>query len=255
MFLRIHGNYYSDYSFLKYFIMNTKKFIQKSGLAALAFGLLVLASCHKKDYDLTKLTTPDWNPSFAAPLAYSSVQLDNLITFPDTGDILMQEDSNHFMSLYYSTEIYSASVSDLLVLDDQQISASIGVNDTIVLACQLAQFLGYDTTFTLPAYSSSTQLAMPNGAEVDSIALNGGTLSWNISSDFQHDIIVDILITSATKNGVQFSQQIVLDYTGTTPVVYNQNIDLIYYPQEIFFYPNILAGYLHYLTLLQGASR
>ena len=75
--------------------MNTKLLIQKSRLLALAFGLLALASCHKKDYDMTKLTTPDWHPSLAAPLAYSTVVLDNLISFPDTGDLQMQEDSNH----------------------------------------------------------------------------------------------------------------------------------------------------------------
>ena len=213
--------------------MNTQTLIQKSGLAAFACGLLLIASCHKKDYDVSKLTTPEWHPSVAAPLAYSTLELTNLISFPDSGALTMEEDSNHFMSLYYSTQIYSASVADLLTLDDQQISASIGLTDTLVTACAIAQLLNMDSVITLPAYTMTTTMAMPNGAEVDSIALKAGTLVWDISSDFRQDITIDITIPSATENGAAYTQSIFLDYSGTSPVLYNQAVDLSGYKLDI----------------------
>jgi hypothetical protein len=214
--------------------MSTKNFIQRTGITAMACGILLFTACHKKDYDFKKLSTDiDWHPSLAAPLAYSTVELSNLITFPDTGDIILQEDSNSFMTLYYSAEIYSASVADLLTLDDQQISEKIGLSDTLVLACAYAQFLGIDSVITLPAYSTTTEMAMPNGAEVDSISLRGGNLLWDISSNFRHDITIDIIIPSATKNGLPYSQNIILDYTGTVPVLYNVNVDLSGYDLDL----------------------
>lgn len=209
--------------------MKTKTFIQKTGAAALACSLLVLASCNKKDFELNKLVAPDWHPSIAAPLAYSSIQLNNLITFSDTGALQLQEDSNHFMTLYYESQIYSASVSDLLQLDDQQVAISAGVTDSIVLICAYAQFIGMDSVVTLPAFSDTIALSMPNGAEIETIELNGGRWNWNISSDFRHDITIDIVIPSITLNGAPFSQSILLDYTGTSPVVFSQDIDLTDY--------------------------
>lgn len=213
--------------------MKTKTLIQKTGAAAFACGLLMLASCSKKDFQLNKLVAPDWNPSIAVPLAYSSIQLDNIITFSDSGDIQLQEDSSHFMTLYYETQVYSASVSDLLKLDDQVVSASAGLTDSLVLACAYAQFMQIDSIITLPPYTDTIALAMPNGAEIETIALKGGRWTWNISSDFKHDITIDIIIPSVSVNGVPFSQNIVLDYTGTVPVVFSQDIDLTGYDLDL----------------------
>ena len=143
--------------------------------------LLVFSSCIKEEFNADILDPSlQINPGMAAPIGWARYQLDEILTDSLNADELLI-DENGFISFVYKQDLYSLQASELISLPDATVSTFSFLNPTGV-PLNLNN-LQNDTVFR-----DSIEFSIPinglSGAEIDSIMLQSGFISYTVSSHY-----------------------------------------------------------------------
>jgi hypothetical protein len=187
---------------------------------AIIFVVLTISSCIKDNFELDKLTKVEWNPNIAVPLVYSTLTIQDILTKNDKSG-LIHVDSNHFCTLVYQGNLFSTIASDLVKIPDQvtpPFSASLDLTQIPILVA--------NASITVPYSQKVDFVSGPNSPKIDSMIFKTGTIELSLNSDFQYKGQIKIMIPAAKKNGISLSQTLLLNYTGTVPVIATAVIDL-----------------------------
>lgn len=208
-----------------YFLNKVKHTSVYIKVASRLFALLLFTSlfhsCVKDDLDFDKLETTNWSPSLALPLAYSSMSIEDLLkNEQDSG--LLQIDPDKFCTLIYTGRALEIKAGDLVTIPDQHMLQTIQLNAAIANAINTVG----EITFN---YSQNIDFSMQGGMELDSTLFKGGNIQLEFNSQITANTSIDITILGATLNGIPFSQNVQLNYTGTVPVTATINPGLAGY--------------------------
>lgn len=205
--------------------MKNKYFSKPTKYVLLALlPLLFIVSCAKDNFELDKLAQTEWNPNIAAPLVYSSLSIQDILTEKDTNS-LIQVGSDKFCTLIYEGNLFTYVASDLIQLPDQNsppYTASLSAAQAAALA-PIGATVTFSNSQTISFNSGSTN------AKIDSIKFKDGDFKFVVNSDFQNNGSLSISIPSAKKNGVAFSKTVPISFSGIIPVVVNVSEDLTGY--------------------------
>jgi hypothetical protein len=182
--------------------------------------LSTISSCVKDNFDFNKLTKTEWNPNLAVPLVYSSLTIADMLAKQGSGGLIVVG-SDNFCTLVYKSNLFSLVAADLITIPNNQpppLVASLNSG-------QISAF-GLSGTITVPYSQTITFDSGVNGPKIDSVIFKMGSIDVALSSDFQYSGQIKIILPSAKKNGVSFSQIIPFTYSGSTPVMSNASYDL-----------------------------
>jgi hypothetical protein len=203
--------------------MNIHYYKNKKIIASFLVIILLaftISSCIKDNFQLDKLAKTEWNPNIAVPLVYSSLSVQDILTKNDKSG-LINVDSNHFCTLVYQGNLFSTIASDLVKIPDQvtpPFSASLDLTQIPILMA--------NTSITVPYSQTVDFVSGTNSPKIDSMIFKTGTIELSLNSDFQYKGQIKIQIPAAKKNGISLSQTLILNYTGTVPVIASAVIDL-----------------------------
>lgn len=188
---------------------------------------IFLGSCLKDDFDFSKLGKSEWNPEFAIPIINTSLKLsDLLVRTTDEQKDYFKVDADNFITLIYNSgDIFSVTAKDVLTLPNQSFSQTISPGVTLP---QLST--GDSASFQ---DSQLTPFNSGSGNKLDSLYLKKAVFTLDLSSSFSHSVEIKITLPSAKKNGKSFTKTIAINYTGSTPVIKHQAIDLSGYKLDL----------------------
>jgi len=206
-------------------------------LGVITFVLIVGAflSCNKNSIDFSKMTKPDWNPTWSLPLIHSELALHDILG-KDTNNIIIEDPITHMLTLEYAASLFSQTAEQYLVIPDQN---NITMESTTLnIIVPPTDSVPYD--ITIP-YSFTPQNA---GQRLDSIFIKSAMMKVNVFSYINHRSKVTISIANATKNGKIFETIMPLNYTGTVPVEQTLNLDFSGYKIKL----NNTSGHINEIT-------
>ncbi len=167
----------------------------------------------------------NWNPSLAAPLVNSSLNMENMIAEYDNED-LVQVDENNFISLYYKSKIYTMEVGELVDIPNQALPKSIQLDATEQAALITNGSVQADRV-------DNFQFDTGGEAEITSMNIKSGAVQVNLSSQFQQSGTLTIILPKVKKVGTPFRMVIPLNYTGSVPLTVEQSAYLSGYQMEM----------------------
>jgi hypothetical protein len=155
----------------------------------LIFTILVVASCNKRDQPLT------WNADWTAPLAYGELTIADLL--PDS---LLVSNPDSSIQLVFNADLYKLDFNELVALPDTNLL------DTFSLPLITPVSFSPGQVFINQPEENVLDAA---GAELTSLKIKSGQLSYKLGSTVQGDVIYTYQIPSATDvNGVTFSKSV-----------------------------------------------
>ncbi|NTW33722.1 MAG: hypothetical protein HGB12_14060, partial [Bacteroidetes bacterium] len=128
-----------------------------------------------------------------------------------------QEDADHFLSLIYSTTVYSERADNIISIPDQNINTNFDI--------PMLGPIPLNDSVSIP-YSDNYTFVSPNNERFDSIFLKTCNIVFNINGDINHNAKIKISIPSAKKNGTSFQKTIDYNYSGSVPVIVNSAFSL-----------------------------
>lgn len=200
----------------------------KKFVIALATFSLIVGGCKKKEISLDDLKTPLLDPSFALPIGYANLNIGDIEREYDVNNFLYNNNENLF-EFVYKDRIFELTANDVIQIPTQNYSTSYSMP-----AGNQTALIGGGAGFTTN-YSQQTAINfnVPNGAQLDSIIIQNGSLAIDLSSDFMHSAVVNVTIPSLTLNGNPLQQTLNANYTGSTPVNDNSTIDISGYTIDL----------------------
>lgn len=174
---------------------------------------------------MNNLADGTWNPSLAAPLVNSSLNLENMIAEYDN-DGLVQVDANNFISLYYKSKIYTMQVEELVDLPNQVLPKSIQLDATEQAALITNGSVQADRV-------DNFQFDTGGEAEITSMNIKSGSVQVSLSSQYQHSGTLTIILPKVKKVGTPFKMVIPLNYAGSVPLTVEQAGYLSGYKMEM----------------------
>lgn len=194
----------------------------------ISVALVLLGGCKKKEISLDQIKTPLLEPSFALPIGYAKLNLGDIEREFDANNFIYNDNSNLF-EIIYRDRIFELSANDLIAIPTQNYSNSYSMpsSNQVALAGGGA---GFTTTYS---DQSSIAFNVANGAQLDSVIVQSGSLDIDLSSDFMHSASVNLTVPSLKKNGVVLQQTMNVNYSGSTPVLDNSNVDLAGYTIDL----------------------
>ena len=184
--------------------------------------LFLLSSCVKEEWVIDdNVIVPEFDPSFAFPIAQTSLNLGNLEQSLDQQSFIYSE-ADELFALVYSTEILQIDASDFLNLDAQQFEYAFAINSS---QSDEINALSEGTSIIYPS-EQDIVIDFGGGAEIDSVNLSEATLNFDIQSDINQDLIIDLTFPTLTQSGVAFQTTIELEYDNTLPIELESSIDL-----------------------------
>lgn len=171
-------------------------------------------ACKKDGFDFSKVTkNMEWNPSFAVPLAYGSLDMRDLMRDYDTLH-LFQWDQTGLLYIMYYTHIGQFNSADKFNLPTHASSDTISSTDM-----NMSGFNFSGATVQFSKTQNTTMAIIPSGSEIDSVYLKSATLVLGVASSFLHTGVVTVTFPSITKNGLAYSKQVnITSATGTFDV-------------------------------------
>ncbi len=172
---------------LKYFIIAT-------------IIVLSITSCIKDNFNFDKWDREvEYDASFAAPGVWGDVAFIDVVELYDSTGLLIENDEG-YVSLQYKTNVSSSEVNEIIYLEDQHVEGEVDAS--------AFDFTGFSSGDQI-TYNYTTNLAFTMfnpDAEIDSLTLKEGAISFDTESSFAHS--ADLLITfpTITKNGVPFDE-------------------------------------------------
>ncbi|MBY0426989.1 MAG: hypothetical protein K2Q22_15240 [Cytophagales bacterium] len=200
--------------------------------------LLWGSSCIRtEDFKNPKLNS-SWDPSFAIPIISSNLRVIDAVNKADTQNIYLN--SEGYYTIRYRDTVFTLPANEIIAFPDQNLTSKLRATNSFVPILPAGNTLAATTT-------SSFQMSLNNGMKLKNADLSGGNLNLSFSSDFKHDVTIEFQFTGLVKNGVTLSKTYDLSYTGSTPVVKTDNIDLNGY--TISTDPNYRLPYTVKITL------
>lgn len=176
------------------------------------FSVVMFTSCRKE------ATT--WTSEFAAPIAYTTLDIGNIV-----GDTNLVVNPDSTINLYIEREVYRLVLDSLFETPDTTISEVHKITSPITLTVSPG--------FTFLSEPEETTYDIP-GAELKYFMLKSGQLNYEILSYVDGPTIDSIIITSATKSGQVFKQDLFIPASdGITPVVVTGSVDLTDYEFDL----------------------
>ena len=191
---------------------------RQSSLLGVIFIVLIpgiFQSCSKNNYDFSKMTTPEWNPTWSLPLIHSDLTLHDILK-KDTNAIFV-EDSGGMITLEYAANLFSQTAEQYMIIPDQRDITM--ETSTLQIIVPPTDSVPYDITVPYSFTPAQT------GQRLDSIFIKSASIKIDISSYINHSSKVTVSIPNAIKNGKIFQTTVVLDYTIPLPVKKTINLD------------------------------
>lgn len=183
-----------------------------TSLVSMACVVLFLASCKKDVFNLDKLTESEYTGSWALPVIYSDLSLQDMITHGDKNGVI-SVGPDKFCTLIYKGLLFSLPASSVAQLPDQTqpaYSASLTAAQIAALSAAGTVTSTYTQTVT---FNSGI-----NNPEIDSIFFKSGSFDMLLNSNFQFNGQIKMTVPALTLAGVPFSKTISFPYTGSVPV-------------------------------------
>ncbi|MBI2968030.1 MAG: hypothetical protein HYY40_09480 [Bacteroidetes bacterium] len=154
-------------------------------------------SCNRDKYDLSKLTGTEWNPDLAFPIAYSKLDLRDLLKDYDTSEVIV-EDETGFLTIIYNDTIYSTRGMSLITIPSQNANESYGLTNAEIFNLlnldSITVLYSDDYNFVTPPDQDSP----PKNIELKTIIFSSGTVNFTFDNSFQHSGTVVITFPSVT---------------------------------------------------------
>ena len=184
-------------------------------------------ACLKGNFKLKKLTGSFWEPDVAIPLVNSSMTLNNILTLSNINNNF-SIDADNFITLVYRGNLLSVRADEALKIPDQPIDSNFTFPSALTPGFDA---LPAQDTFLLPnaLQGDFAFNAGPNGAYIDSMSLKTCLFALNLISGFQHQLLVNISIPGARKNGIPFSTEVIIPAAGGSPITRSANFSLAGY--------------------------
>jgi hypothetical protein len=184
-------------------------------------------ACLKGNFKLKKLTGSFWEPDVAIPLVNSSMTLNNILTLSNINNNF-SIDADNFITLVYRGNLLSVRADEALKIPDQPIDSNFTFPSALTPGFDA---LPVQDTFLLPnaLQGDFAFNAGPNGAYIDSMSLKTCLFALNLISGFQHQLLVNISIPGARKNGIPFSTEVIIPAAGGSPITRSANFSLAGY--------------------------
>ncbi len=147
-------------------------------LFPLFMAVILFQSCQKDDF--STLGKPEWSPELAFPLAYSELEITDLMHVDGSGTVLVT-DPNQFCTLVYRGTATSLNASMVTEIPDQRIIESISLTSSQILALNT---LG---SITIPG-SMLLELNLAPGTRIDSSTFWNGELDVSLQTNLPADI-------------------------------------------------------------------
>ena len=161
-----------------------------------------------------------WNPELAVPLAFAEFGVYDILAHTDSTDLLVIDPNTGQLALVYKGELVSFSAENFISIPD--LTAQENFNSTDF---NLLPFPTFNGTATVSS-DQSWMLPISNGIEFHTIKFKGGQLNFSFTSDFKHDINLNIQFPYLIKNGNAVAMNLTGIYTGTSPTVVSGSLDL-----------------------------
>lgn len=234
---------------------------KKSCLLPLAFflaGVTLFESCIKDEYDFSKTSVSNWDPEVAFPLVNSNLTIHEILNNSDkNGNITV--DGDGFCTLVYRGALFSARAKDFITIPNQTFPATSKTLSASDVANFNALPAGSQYSVTNSQTVALTNLPNSNTStpfQIENITLKGGTtFSFNMSSDFPNNAQIKIDVPDLkSPSGVAFSQIVLVNYTGSTPVNVTESFDLGGYTLTLNNGGNMNQFAVNYTITLTKAS-
>lgn len=203
-------------------------------LAIVAAGF-ILPSCTKDNFDMDRLSGDvSYEGSFAIPLAYSNIAFYQVLNVMDTS-IALQDNDEGYLSMFYHSYVESKRVQELLNLGPQHYEKTISLSDMQSRGVYAGSQLSY-VTEEIISFKLMNENTENGEAEIDSLALNSGTLEYTIQSTFGLASKLVVEFPSITKSGRPLKDSIALystdSYDSRTLSLEGYTIDLTTTPRH-----------------------
>ncbi len=183
------------------------------------FALLMVCSCIDRElFEFDRLSDRvALNPSFAGPVAYGSMSLENLLEKVDSAGMI-DSDENGLLYLTYRKELLSLEANEVVHIPTQtylQYFISSDVNIPAFIFSQLGDTVYFEKKETYV-------FTFENQERIDSALFKSGQLDISVASSFRHSGILTITSDDVFLNGEPFSQVIrISDASGS----FSENIN------------------------------
>jgi hypothetical protein len=193
---------------------------------------LVIATCiaattlltmQCKKYDPRKIASTSWNPNLAVPIAYGTFDVYDVFANTDSSDLFIIDPQSGAVALVYRGEVASYAASDIIQLGE--FGTVVNFTNT-----EMALPIGASYSGTSTANNTSALTANVNtGVELHTMLMKQGNLAISILSDIQHNHTITLTFPELKLGSTALTRTIPVTYTGTTPMVHVENIDLTNY--------------------------
>jgi hypothetical protein len=180
-------------------------------VVSILFGL---TSCLDKKYDFNNISNEvEITPGFAAPLAYGTLTLDNILKKLDSTGFVNQYDDS-LLYIIYSKNLISLKASEFITIPDQDF-AQFSVGPDIPVAFVIPGAPSIDSTINIPgygeiplSYDQDLEYIFDNGGKINSLNLWSATMEINVASTFQDNLVVVLSSESIKVNGLEWRKEI-----------------------------------------------
>ena len=154
-------------------------------IGMVALVLTGLTACN--DVELKELS-----PTLAIPLVDSRLSVQEILAREDTSELIVVDPASGKLALAYSNNDFSLSASDLLTVPPTTVQRSYAVGQNSTPPA------GQEITYG----SSEKTLLDPGNIAIHRLLAESGALDMAFTSDFDHDIRIDLTFPDFMKGGV-----------------------------------------------------
>ena len=201
--------------------------IRRSSLIVLSIllSLLFLESCYKERFSTDKLAGSEYNPELAIPLVKTRMTMEDIT---ENSNEEWKEYPDGLLSLIYRQRAQTDLANDFVEIPDQSADTSFQV----ILPPSM---IPGDSTSKL--FSFQAEVNGSNNEIIDSIFFSGGFLDFQVRTDLNHDIKIQVIIPSLTRHGVTFIQTVDVPSAGGAMHTVNVSFPIVDHT-ALFDHPN-----------------
>jgi hypothetical protein len=178
--------------------------------------LMVFTGCYKKDFSELKLANA--SPEYLYPLIDAELSLKDIID-PSKKKLNILEDADGFYTFVYYQDLVDQYITDLLKIKDISLSQSAALTSTEVSGLPVSKNISHN-------FSNSFTLVASNAEQLKHVQIKSGSIPFNVSSTFKHNVQLTVAFPYIKKNNVAVTKTVSLNYTGGSTVNVVDSIDL-----------------------------
>jgi hypothetical protein len=185
----------------------SNKLIKWALLAALPF---VVFGCQK--YDLDKIASNAWEPTLAVPIVDSRFNVSSILSRGDTNTVSAGPDG--LISIIYTGRDLDIPASTVFSIPNINLGKGFLANEIGIPSTD-----NFESTASFNS-NESFQLGL-GSVDIAEILFNGGNLSVNLSSTFNHPVTVTLTFPDLINNSTPLSLSLISPFIGVLPSVSN----------------------------------